>query len=97
MTDPRISLGPDVVGTAGETVLEALDNVRPIVRVGADIGPTAAKAAAALGLVLARVFPHTVIDGDADLGTNPVGGYERRRCRDQEPRRDPDARGQAHR
>lgn len=71
MTDPRVSLGPDVVGTDGEAVLQALDTVRPVVRVAAGLPPAAARAATALALMLSRVFPHTTIDGDADLGANP--------------------------
>jgi hypothetical protein len=71
MTDPRISLGPDVVGISGDAVVEALDRLRPIVRLGPNLSTSSATAAAALTLTLSRVFPHTILDGDAALGPNP--------------------------
>ena len=71
MTDPRISLGADVSDNAGDHILAVLDAIRPVVRIGPGLSPAAAAAAAALVVIVARVFPHTTIDGDAVLGVNP--------------------------
>lgn len=73
MTDPRVSLGPELVGTAGDEVVEALDRTRPIVRIDSALSPLAAAAAAGLVVVLSRLHPHTTVDGDAPLGPNPWG------------------------
>lgn len=71
MTDPRISLGADIADSAGDHILAALDAIRPVVRIGPGLSPPAAAAAAALVVIVARVFPHTTLDGDAALGVNP--------------------------
>jgi len=79
MIDPRIAFGQGVAGTAGDQVLEALDSVRPIIHLGRDLPPTAALAAVSLLSILGRMFPHVVVEGEAELGPNPwdaetVGG-----------------------
>lgn len=74
MSDPRITLGADVSGADAQTVLRALDRVRPIVRVDPILGRFAATAAAALAVLLSRTFPHTSVEGDAAVGPNPWGG-----------------------
>lgn len=71
MSDPRISLGADIADSAGDHILAALDAIRPVIRIGPGLSPAGAAAAAALVVIVARVFPHTAIDGDAALGVNP--------------------------
>lgn len=73
MTDPRVSLGIDAAAAAGAVVTDALDRTRPIVRVDPNLPPAGATAAAAFALMVARVYPHTELDGDAALGPNPWG------------------------
>jgi len=73
VNDPRITLGVDTAGSEGGAVADALDRTRPIVRVDPDLPPAGATAAAALALVLSRLFPHTTLDGDSALGPNPWG------------------------
>lgn len=73
MTDPRLSLGPEVAHTTTLAVAESLDSLRPVVRVGPRLGPAAAVAVGGLYSLLLRVHPHTVLDGDAVMGANPWG------------------------
>jgi hypothetical protein len=54
-------------------VLEALDGLRLIVHLGADVAPPAAAAAVALVSILGRLFPHVTVEGKAPLGHNPWG------------------------
>jgi hypothetical protein len=71
MIDPRVSLGQGLVLDAGTSVLGALDRVRPIIRLGDGLDPNAATAAGALYSLLVRLYPHTVLHGDAAMGPNP--------------------------
>lgn len=71
MSDPRLDIGPQLTGAATDACRDALDGVRPIVRVAADLDPRSATAAAALVHLLGRLHPHTTIDGDVVLGLNP--------------------------
>ncbi|MBF6558264.1 MAG: hypothetical protein IVW52_19355 [Acidimicrobiales bacterium] len=73
MSDPRLSFGLGVAIGAGDAVLEALDGLRPVIRVGIDVDARAATALAALYSMLLRLFPHTVLEGDAILDANPWG------------------------
>ena len=73
MTDPRITLATALAPESGAEALATLDGVRPIIRLGAGIDPQAATAAASLYSMLVRLYPHTVIDGDAAMGPNPWG------------------------
>jgi hypothetical protein len=70
LSDPRVSLAAAVPAASAELVLESLDRIRPIVRIGAN-EPAAANAAASLLAMLSRVFAHTTLDGNASLGGNP--------------------------
>jgi hypothetical protein len=69
--DPRVRLAPQVAGAGATRLLEALDEVRPIVRVSADLHPSGASAAGALISMLVRLFPHTTIEGDARVELGP--------------------------
>jgi hypothetical protein len=71
MTDPRLDLGPALTGADAADCQHALDRVRPVVRIGRGLDPHAAGAAAALVHLLGRLHPHTTVDGDATLDTNP--------------------------
>jgi hypothetical protein len=71
VTDPRITIGLQQTGAAAEPVAAALDSVRPVVRIGGQLHPSAAAAAAALVSMLARIHPHTILDGDAPVGHSP--------------------------
>jgi hypothetical protein len=73
MSDPRLSLNIGVVPGAGTAILESLDGLRPVIRVGAELDSRAAVAVGALYAILLRLFPHTVIEGTAAMGTNPWG------------------------
>jgi hypothetical protein len=73
MSDPRLSFGLGVVPGTGDAVLGALDGIRPVIRVGAGLDSRAATAAGSLYSMLLRLFPHTVIEGNAALGANPWG------------------------
>lgn len=73
MSDPRLDIGPQLTGAAAEACQDALDGVRPIVRVAPSLDPRAATAAAALVHLLGRLHPHTTIAGDVPLGPNPWG------------------------
>ena len=73
MSDPRVSFGLGVVTGADDAVLEALDRLRPVIRVGIDVDARSATAVAGLYSMLIRLFPHTLFDGDAALGANPWG------------------------
>jgi len=73
MIDPRVSLGPELVPDAGTAVLDALDGVRPIIRIAHGLDPQAGTAAGVLYSLLARLYPHTVLDGNAPMGPNPWG------------------------
>lgn len=69
--DPRLQLGPQLTQHAADACREALDELRPIVRISPRADPTTARAAAALAHLLGRLHPHTTVDGDALLDTNP--------------------------
>src|SRR5581483_8943103 len=69
MIDPRVSFGPGLA--TGAAVLEALDAVRPVIRLGAGLDRRAATAAGVLYSLLVRLHPHTVLDGDGVLTSNP--------------------------
>ena len=69
--DPRLSLGPALANSGAERIRDSLDRLRPVIRVEAGLTPAAASAVAALFSMLVRVHPHTVVDGDAELGSNP--------------------------
>ena len=71
MSDPRVTLAATLSAAAGEQAVAALDAVRPVIRLGADLDPQAATAAGSLYSMLCRLFPHTVIEGDATMGLNP--------------------------
>jgi hypothetical protein len=71
VTDPRITIGLQQTPAAAEPVAAALDSIRPVVRVAGQLHPPAAAAAAALVSMLARIHPHTTIDGDAPVGPSP--------------------------
>lgn len=73
MTDPRLSIRGRVAGPNAERVAEALDQIRPVVRVGDGLHPAAAAAIGGLYSMLARVHPHTILAGDAAMGPNPWG------------------------
>lgn len=73
MSDPRITLGVDSADSDGSAVADALNRTRPIVRVDPALPPAGATAAAALVLMLSRVYPNTTLEGDAALGPNPWG------------------------
>lgn len=73
MSDPRLALSPRILNAAGAPVLEALDRLRPVIRVGSGLHPAAATAIGGLYSLLVRVHPHAVIDGDAPMGPNPWG------------------------
>jgi hypothetical protein len=71
LTDPRTTIGLQQTGAAAEPVAAALDSVRPVVRIGGQLHPSAAAAAAALVSMLARIHPHISVDGDAPVGPSP--------------------------
>lgn len=71
--DPRVALGSVLAPGAANPVLEALDRLRPIVRIEANVTEPVALAAASLYSLLIRVHAHTIIEGDAVLGPNPWG------------------------
>ncbi len=73
MIDARLSLGPEVAHTHGDAVVAALDGLRPVVRVSPQLHPVAATAVGGLYSLLARVHPHTVLEGDAAMAPNPWG------------------------
>lgn len=73
MTDPRLSVRDRAAGPSTEKVVEALDRLRPVVRVGDGLHPTAAAAVGGLYSMLVRVHPHTILEGDALMGPNPWG------------------------
>jgi hypothetical protein len=72
LNDPRVSLAAPAPAAAADRVLDALDQVRPIVRLNVH-DPVAARAGAALLSMLSRLFAHTIADGNAALGRNPWG------------------------
>ena len=69
--NPRLSIGAEWGNSETEPILMALDEVRPIVQLETGAPPALARAAVSLGSMLLRVFPHTVLMGDAELGQNP--------------------------
>lgn len=71
MSDPRFELASRLVGAGVQQCREALEAVRPVVRVGPRISPAAGFAAAALVHMLARLHPHTTLEGNAELAHNP--------------------------
>ncbi len=73
MNDPRARLGHQLSGLEPQPVLEALDRLRPVLRLGRGLGAIDASAAVALGALLVRMHPHLELDGDATLGVNPWG------------------------
>lgn len=73
MTDPRLSIRDPVAGPNAEKIAEALNQLRPVVRVGDGLHPTAATAIGGLYSMLVRVHPHTLLEGDATMGPNPWG------------------------
>jgi hypothetical protein len=74
--DPRVAIGPELAPGAAVPVLEALDRLRPVVRVEPSASEPIALAAASLFSLLVRVHAHTVLEGDAALGPNPWGAQE---------------------
>jgi hypothetical protein len=70
-SDPRLSIGPALAGASGDQVAEALDRLRPVIRIEAGLTPASATAVAGLFSLLIRAHPHTTIDGDAEMGPNP--------------------------
>lgn len=72
-SDPRLSIGPQLANAGAGRVTEALDQLRPILRVGTGLHPAAAAAVGALYSMLVRVHPHAILDGDAAMGPNPWG------------------------
>lgn len=72
-SDPRLSIGSQLAQAKVEHVIMALDQLRPVIRVGRGLNPAAATAIGGLYSMLVRVHPHTVIEGDAKLGPNPWG------------------------
>lgn len=72
-SDPRLQLGPQVTGADTEACRDALDAVRPIVRIAPGAPSPVAHAAAALSQLLLRLHPAAALDGDAPLGPNPWG------------------------
>jgi hypothetical protein len=72
-TDPRLSIGTQATAAGAGAVREALDGLRPVVRVEPTLPPLAANAAGALLSILLRVHPHTELEGDAECGPNPWG------------------------
>lgn len=73
MTDPRLELQGHTPAAPAERLAEALDTLRPVVIVDRAAGPASLRAAAALYSLLVRLFPHTELWGDGDLGPNPWG------------------------
>jgi hypothetical protein len=71
--DPRLSIGPGLARTSTDQVAEALDRLRPVIRIEPGVGPPSATAIGGLFSLLVRVHPHTTIDGDAEMGLNPWG------------------------
>jgi hypothetical protein len=71
--DPRVALQPSLAPTSAAPILESLDQVRPIVRIGQPASEAMALAAAALYSLLIRMHAHTCLEGDASLGANPWG------------------------
>ena len=71
--DPRVALGSALTPGSALPVLEALDRLRPVVRVSAGASPPVALAASGLYSLLVRVHAHTTVEGDAALGPNPWG------------------------
>lgn len=72
-SDPRVNLGAGLPDGASDEVLGALDRVRIVIRLGAELTGPAANAAGALVSMLSRVHPHVRVEGDARLGPNPWG------------------------
>ena len=73
MNDPRLELAAAASDHDASRVLDELDRIRPIVRAPRKGGLSHGHASAAAAAVLARIFPHTVVEGDAPLGVNPWG------------------------
>ena len=73
MSDPRLSFGPELAGSASGSAVDALDSLEVVVKVGTGIDPTATTAVAALVSMLIRLFPHTSLSNDAAVGPNPWG------------------------
>ncbi len=71
MSDPRFELASHLVGAGVDECREAIEAVRPVVRVGPGLSPAAGFAAAALVHMLARLHPHTTLEGNAELAHNP--------------------------
>jgi hypothetical protein len=72
LNDPRISLAAAVDPALGDQALRAFDAIQPIVRIDSD-NRFAANAAASTLAMLSRIFPHTRLEGDAELGHNVWG------------------------
>lgn len=73
MSDPRVNLGVGLPDAAAASVLDALDGVGVVVRLGSNLTAPAAGAAAALVSMLSRLHPHIQVDGNCPLGPNPWG------------------------
>lgn len=73
MTDARIELLAHTPAASTDRLIQALDAVQPVITAGSAAGPARLRAAAALYSLLARLFPHTELSGDGDLGPNPWG------------------------
>ncbi len=72
LNDPRISLAAAVDPALGDQALRAFDAIQPILRID-DGNRFAANAAASSLAMLSRIFPHTRLEGDAELGYNVWG------------------------
>ena len=74
MSDPRVRFATGIAsGSADADIVEALDRVRPLIGVAPGLDPIAATAVGALFSMLTRLFPHTEIEGDAVMSSNPWG------------------------
>lgn len=70
MTDPRFSIGPQLLGTDAKETVAALDALKIVVDVSS-LDAVAACAAGALVAMLVRVFSHVEVRANVALGTNP--------------------------
>jgi hypothetical protein len=71
MGDPRLRLLDAASGADADRFLNALDSVRPVIRVSSWAPVPVANAAATLLALLSRMFPHVEVDGSPRLGVNP--------------------------
>lgn len=73
MTGMRARIGASQTGATADAVVDALDSVRPVIRVGRHVSPPARTAAVGLLSMLARTHPHAVLDCDGPLVPNAWG------------------------